>query len=56
MLAGMAGPSPVAPLSAFAASDAGRVRATNDDAFLIDADVALFAVADGIGAQRTVTW
>jgi PPM family protein phosphatase len=38
-------------LSASAVSDVGRVRKTNEDAFIADLDVSLFCVADGMGGH-----
>jgi serine/threonine protein phosphatase PrpC len=38
-------------LHASAVSDVGRVRKTNEDAYVSDADVSLFAVADGMGGH-----
>ena len=35
----------------YAASDVGRVRTANEDAFICDADRGLFAVIDGVGGQ-----
>jgi protein phosphatase len=39
-------------LAAASATDQGRVRTNNEDAFLIDDQRALFAVADGMGGHR----
>ena len=38
-------------LTAYAASDIGRVRTSNEDAFICDADRGVFAVIDGVGGQ-----
>ncbi len=38
-------------IEAFGITDAGRVRRTNEDAFLVCPDVGLFAVADGMGGH-----
>jgi serine/threonine protein phosphatase PrpC len=38
-------------LSAFGASDIGRVRDANEDTFICDVDRALFAVIDGVGGH-----
>jgi protein phosphatase len=38
-------------LSASAVSDVGRVRKTNEDAFVADLDLSLFCVADGMGGH-----
>jgi serine/threonine protein phosphatase PrpC len=39
-------------LYASAVSDVGRVRKTNEDAFIADLDVSLFCVADGMGGHE----
>lgn len=39
-------------IRASAASDVGRVRKTNEDAFYSDEDMRLFAVADGMGGHE----
>ena len=39
-------------IRASAISDVGRVRKSNEDAFLSDIDMRLFAVADGMGGQN----
>ena len=33
-------------------SEAGRVRKTNEDSFVSDVDVRLFAIADGMGGHN----
>jgi len=38
-------------LAACAATDVGRVRTTNEDAFICDPDRGVFAVIDGVGGQ-----
>ena len=42
---------PLPALAACAASDVGRVRSTNEDAYICDPDRGLFAVIDGVGGQ-----
>ena len=39
-------------LSAYAATDPGPVRRVNEDAFVLDADQRLYAVADGMGGHN----
>lgn len=39
-------------IRAFGVSDAGRVRTTNEDKFVSDAERGLFAVADGMGGHK----
>ena len=39
-------------VSAYSATDAGRKRKNNEDAFLVDDDIGIFVVADGMGGQN----
>jgi serine/threonine protein phosphatase PrpC len=39
-------------ISAYAATDPGPVRPVNEDAYLLDADLRLYAVADGMGGHN----
>ena len=39
-------------VSAYAATDPGPVRSVNEDAFLLDVDQRLYAVADGMGGHN----
>jgi serine/threonine protein phosphatase PrpC len=39
-------------IRAFGVSEAGRVRKTNEDRFVLDSEMRLFAVADGMGGHR----
>ena len=36
----------------FGKTDAGRIRANNEDAFFLDEGLGLFVVADGIGGSE----
>lgn len=43
---------PETPVSAWACSDVGRVRKHNEDSFLIDHELGLYAVCDGMGGFK----
>ena len=43
---------PVLTLDCFGLTDRGRVRAENEDAFLVDREQGLFIVSDGMGGHN----